>query len=127
VCAHAVRVSTKAIPGVESVNVSLEKGLAAVKMKPGNTAMLKQFKDAITKNGFTMKQAKIVVGGKIVNNGRKEQLRVSGSNEMLNLEGDASTLKANEGKTVTVTGTVPEAHKDKAPDTIQIENLQATP
>jgi copper chaperone CopZ len=42
VCAHAVRVSLKAVSGVEWVEVSLERGLATVKMKPGNTTTLKQ-------------------------------------------------------------------------------------
>src|SRR5947208_9159382 len=39
---HAVRVSLKSVSGVDTVNVSLEKGLASVKMKPDNTVTLKQ-------------------------------------------------------------------------------------
>ena len=39
-----MRVSLKAVPGVDTVDVSLEKGLAAVKMKPG-----KEFKDILDK------------------------------------------------------------------------------
>jgi copper chaperone CopZ len=50
-----VRVSLKSVSGVDSVDVSLAKGLAAVKMKPGNTTTLAQLQHAITKNGFTMK------------------------------------------------------------------------
>ena len=44
-----MRVSLKAVPGVDSVEVSLEKGRASVKMKPGNSATLKQLNDAIAK------------------------------------------------------------------------------
>ena len=35
-----MRVSLKSVSGVDSVEVSLEKGHASVKMKPGNTATL---------------------------------------------------------------------------------------
>ena len=56
-----MRVSLKAVPGVDSVDVSLEKGLAVVKMKPGNTTTLKQLNEAIAKNGFTMKDSSAVV------------------------------------------------------------------
>jgi len=36
-CAYAVRVALMKFPGVESADVSLNKGLATVKLKPGNT------------------------------------------------------------------------------------------
>ena len=66
----------KSVAGVDSVDVSLEKGLAAVKMKPGNTATLKQLQDAITKNGFTMKQSKATVAGTILVANGKTKLKV---------------------------------------------------
>ena len=34
-CAHVVNVALKKVAGVESVDVSLNKGLAAIKLKPG--------------------------------------------------------------------------------------------
>jgi hypothetical protein len=57
-----VRVSLKSVSGVDSVDVSLAKGLATVKMRPGNTATLKQLQSAITKNGFTMKDSTATIG-----------------------------------------------------------------
>ena len=36
-CAYAVRVALKKFSGVDSVEVSLNKGLATVKLKPGNS------------------------------------------------------------------------------------------
>ena len=75
----------KSVIGVDAVDVSLEKGLAAVKMKPGNTVALKQLQDAVTKNGFTMKASKATVGGAIVVVNGKTQLKVSGSNDVLEL------------------------------------------
>jgi copper chaperone CopZ len=117
-----VRVSLKSVSGVDSVDVSLAKGLAAVKMKPGNTATLKQLQNAITKNGFTMKDSTATVTGTIVVANGKSQLQISGSNELLTLvpesqaSGDATSLS---GKSVLVEGVIPEAAKGKMPDSIR--------
>jgi copper chaperone CopZ len=111
-----VRVSVKSVAGVESVDVSLANGLASVKMKPGNTVTLKQLQSAITKNGFTMKDSTLTVEGTVVVEAGTVQLKVSGSNEMLNLvpQGQVAPAAALNGKSVTVTGVVPETAKGKS-------------
>jgi len=117
-----VRVSLKSVSGVDSVDVSLAKGLAAVKMKPGNIATLKQLQNAITKNGFTMKDSTTAIAGTIVISNGKAQLQVSGSNELLALvpesqaAGDETSLS---GKPVLVEGVIPEAAKGKISDSIR--------
>jgi copper chaperone CopZ len=122
-----VRVSLKSVSGVDSVDVSLAKGLAAVKMKPGNTATLKQLQNAITKNGFTMKDSTATVTGTIVVANGKSQLQISGSNELLTLvpesqaSGDATSLS---GKSVLVEGVIPEAAKGKMPESIRYRSLK---
>lgn len=112
-----MRVSLTSVSGVDSVDVSLAKGLAAVKMKPSNTTSLKQLQTAITKNGFTMKQsAATVVGTAVVDSGRA-QLKVSGSNEMLDLipQGQATPIASSlNGKSVLVEGVIPETAKGKS-------------
>jgi copper chaperone CopZ len=126
VCAHAVRVSLKSVSGVDTVNVSLEKGLASVKMKPDNTVTLKQLNDAITKNGFAMKQSVARVAGTVAVFNGKTMLRVSGSSDALELLPEsASVQKANamEGKSVLVQGTIPEARKGKLPDSIRYHTI----
>jgi copper chaperone CopZ len=111
-----LRVSVKSVAGVESVDVSLAKGLAAVKMKPGNTVTLKQLQSAITKNGFTMKDSTVTVEGTVIVEAGTVQLKVSGSNEMLDLvpQGQVAPAVALNGKSVTVTGVVPETAKGKS-------------
>ena len=111
-----MRVSVKSVAGVESVDVSLAKGLAAVKMKPGNTVTLKQLQSAITKNGFTMKDSMVTVEGTAVLEAGRVQLKVSGSNEMLDLvpQGQVAPAVTLNGKSVTVTGVVPETAKGKS-------------
>ncbi|MGD1022209.1 MAG: heavy-metal-associated domain-containing protein [Candidatus Sulfotelmatobacter sp.] len=122
-----MRVSLKSISGVDSVDVSLEKGLAVVKMKPGNTATLKQLNEAITRNGFTMKDSTATIAGTVVTTGGKATLRVSGSNELLQLE-PASLSVAGAvslvGKTIVVDGTILEGVKGKPPDSIRYQSMK---
>jgi len=125
-----VRVSLKSVAGVESVDVSLEKGLAAVKMKPGNTATLKQLQAAITKNGFTMKTSKAVIAGRVLVSDGKAQLQVSGSNDVVRLvpeSQNAPNASSMQGKSVVVAGTIPEAPKGKSPDSLIYHSLMEEP
>ena len=113
-----MRVSIKAINGVDTVDVSLKKGLATVTMKPGNAVNIKQLQDAIAKNGFTMKQTEVVIRGVLESVGGKFRLKVSGTSDVLDV-GTAVAgvdLASNVGKPVEVTGTMPEGAKGKAPN-----------
>ena len=121
-----MRVSLKSVSGVDSVDVSLEKGLAAVKMKPGNTVTLKQLNDAIAKNGFTMKDSTATITGTVVTTDGKATLRVSGSNDVLQLLPQSGVTRdvASVVKTVVVEGTIPEGMKGKTPDTIRYQSMK---
>jgi hypothetical protein len=117
-----VRVSLKSVAGVDAVDVSLEKGLAVIKLKPGNTATLKQLQEAITRNGFTMKQSNATIAGQVFIENGKAQLKVSGSNDVLNLLPEnqaAPDVNAMNGKSVVVQGVIPEPAKNKLPDSIR--------
>jgi len=120
-----VRVSLKAVPGVESVEVSLENGLAVVKMKPGNSVSFKQLNEAISKNGFTMKDSVATVAGTVGESNGKAVLRVSGSNDVLTLipDGSAQSAAPVTGKSVVVSGVVPEAGKGKMPDVLRYRSI----
>ena len=121
-----MRVSLKSVAGVDSVDVSLEKGLAVVKMKPGNTATLKQLNEAITKNGFTMKDSTATVVGTVVETDGKAILKVSGSNDLLKLmpqSTSATDAVSMLGRTILVAGTIPEAGKGKAPNSLRYQSI----
>ena len=122
-----MRVALKSVNGVDSVDVSLNKGLATVTLKPGNTVTMEQLQHAITKNGFTTKQSAVIVSGTLLSDNGKLALRVSGSNEMFGLipetQQDEDFYQLN-GKTVTVEGVVPEVQKGKRPDTIQARSIR---
>jgi copper chaperone CopZ len=122
-----VRVSLKSVTGVDSVDVNLEKGLASVKMKPGNSITLKQLNDAIAKNGFTMKESTATIAGKVVVVNGKTALQVAGSGEMLELVPDSSSTPiatAFAGKSVLAEGTIPEAAKSKSPGFIRYRSIK---
>ena len=116
----------KSVSGVAVVDVNLEKGLASVKMKPGNTATFKQLQDAITKNGFTMKASNVSVVGKIVTMNGRPQIQVSGSNDLVSLLPDTpqtANVNAMANELVLVEGTLNEAPKGKVPDTIRYRSI----
>lgn len=125
-CAHAVRVSLKSVAGVEKVDVSLEKGLAVITLKTGNTVTLKQLQEAITKNGFTVKESQASIAGKIVMEGGKARLKISGSNDLLTLvagPGPAVNLDGMNGKNAMAQGTINEAPKGQVPDTLVYNSI----
>ena len=111
---------------MDGVEVSLEKGLATIAMKPGNAATLKQLQEAITKNGFTMKETKATIAGQIFVESGKAELKISGSNDVLSLIAEnpaAADAKAMNGKFVVVQGTIPEAAKNKVADSIRYRSI----
>jgi len=111
---------------VDTVDVSLEKGLATVNLKPGNMTTLKQLNEAIAKNGFTMKRSTAIVAGTVVTTNGKSAVQVSGSNDVLNLVPDGSSaVEASSftGKSILVEGMIPEANKGKVPDAIRYRSI----
>src|SRR5258705_7592768 len=84
-CAHVVDVALKKVAGVESVEVSLNKGLATVKLKPGNTVSVAQLWELIHKNGYTPKSTAVSVRGDLANVNGQLRLKISGTKETLAL------------------------------------------
>lgn len=74
-------VAVKKIPGVETVTVSLNKGLVSIKLAPGNKVRMDQIRKAILDDAFTPKEAKIAAIGKLVSENGKPQFKVTGTDE----------------------------------------------
>lgn len=87
-CAHIVDVALKKMPGVESVDVSLNKGLATVRLKPGNTLSVPQFWELLHQKGYTPKTTALSVRGELSGGGDRLQLKVSGTKDVLRLAAD---------------------------------------
>ena len=74
-------VAVKKIPGVETVNVSLNKGLVSIKLASGNKVRMDQIRKAILNDAFTPKDAKVITIGKLVSESGKLKFIVAGTNE----------------------------------------------
>ena len=124
-CAHAIHVSMKGIQGVNTVDVDLNTGLVTIKLTPGNNASMRQFNEAVEKNGFTHKDADIVVKGRLVGTVNAPVLEVSGTQDHYALTPAASGLDVASliGKTVTVAGVLPQASKGKVSDTLRYKTI----
>jgi len=77
-----------------------------------------------------MKQSKAAIAGTILVANGKTQLKVSGSNDVLQLVPESqSVLNASsmQGKSVVVAGIIPEAPKGKRPDSLIYHSLMEEP
>jgi copper chaperone CopZ len=124
-CAHAIHVSMKGIQGVNTVDVDLNTGLVTIKLTPGNDASMRQFNEAVEKNGFTHKDANVIVRGQLSGSAQAPFLEVTGTKDryaLMPLPGgpDISGLL---GKTVVVEGTLPQSGKGKVSDTLRYKSV----
>ena len=122
-CAHAIHVSMKGIQGVNKVDVDLNTGLVAIQLAPGNGAAMQQFNQAVEKNGFTHKDAQIVARGRITGSPSAPVLEVTGTTDKYALTGSGANVASLIGKTVTISGTLPQATKGKVPDTLKYDSI----
>jgi copper chaperone CopZ len=129
-CAHVVDVALKKVAGVESVDVSLNKGLATVKLKPGNALSVPQFWELIHKNGYTPKSTAVSVHGDLANVNGQLRLNVSGTKEALALVANPKNPTAYSeaskklGQTVIVQGVMEPGKDLKAPVPLQVGQVE---
>jgi copper chaperone CopZ len=124
-CAHAIRVSMKGIQGVNTVDVDLNTGLVTIKLTPGNSAGMRQFNQAVEKNGFTHKDAIVIAQGKLTGTASAPFFEVAGTQDRFALLPSAAGTDITTllGKTVTITGVLPQAPKGKVSDTLRYNTI----
>ncbi len=76
------------------MEVSLNKGLATVKLKPGNTVSVPQFWQLLHEKGYTPKATAVSVRGGLIGEPGQLQLNVSGTKDVLNLTPDSKNAAA---------------------------------
>ena len=129
-CAHIVDVALKKVPGVEAVDVSLNKGLATVKLKPGNTVSVPQFWQLLHEKGYTPKTTAISVRGELAGTPGRLQLKVSGTNDVFSLVPDPKNAAAyNEaagrlGQSVVIQGVMTPGKDLKALVPLQVNGVK---
>ena len=127
-CAHAIHVSMKGIQGVNTVDVDLNTGLVTIKLNPANSASMRQFNEAVEKNGFTHKDADIVAKGKLTGTAAAPFLEVAGTQDRYALSPAAAGIDMTSlfGKIVTIAGVVPQAPKGRVSDTLRYTTVSET-
>jgi copper chaperone CopZ len=124
-CAHAIHVSMKGIEGVNNVDVDLNTGLVTIKLNPGNRATMRQFNEAVEKNGFTHKDAYVIAKGKLTGTASAPVLQIDGTTDQFALTPAAGgvDLASLLGKTVTIAGVLPPAPKGKVSTTLRYKSV----
>ncbi|MBV9226885.1 MAG: heavy-metal-associated domain-containing protein [Acidobacteriaceae bacterium] len=129
-CAHVVDVALKKVPGVESVEVSLNKGLATVKLKPGNTVSVPQFWQLLHEKGYTPKATAVSVRGELTEAQGHVQLKVTGTKDTLMLAADPKNAGAYSdasqklGQSIIVQGVMMPGKDLKAATPLQISQVK---
>ncbi len=129
-CAHVVHVSLKKIAGVDSVDVSLNKGLAVIKLKQGNAVTVSQLWETIHKQGYTPKATTVLIRGQLIDARSELQLKVSGTNVLIVLAPGAKnqtayqTARNHAGREVIVRGVMNPGKDFKLPVPLQITDLE---
>lgn len=102
------------VSGVESVEVSLNKGEALLRFKPGNSVTVEKIRQVVLDNGFTPKSADAEVAGKVIERNGKPALEVPGPDVVYLLTdhrraaGEVNALWKARGRDVLVKGHLPE-------------------
>lgn len=120
-CAYAVERGLGSMSGVVSVEVSLERGIAELRLDADAEPDMARIREVILRNGFTPKEGSVRLGGTLTGKGGEFALAVGSLSYAL--EGTeavpARTLSGLVGRWITVTGRVPEGE----PGRIQVEDV----
>jgi len=128
-----VRVALKKIPGVESVEASLNQGKAFVKLKPGNSVRFGDLIQKIRDNAFTPPDAKVTAQGELLRTGGRLRLRMVGIDQIWDLNlpaasaGNGGEMGKQEGKVIDIEGVIPAPDGRTAPAVIQVTAWKPAP
>jgi copper chaperone CopZ len=126
-----VRVAIRKIDGVQTVEVSLNRGLAVITFKPENRIGIGRVRDLIRSNGFTPKDADVRIRGRVVERDGGLVLTLPDQDRAYRLEDHpdaAATIsrltQSGRGKIVVIVGRVPETRgRGERTDIIQVRNF----
>jgi cation transport ATPase len=134
-CAHGLRVGFRKLDGVESVEVSLERAAAEIRLRPANRVTLPQLRQIVKNNGFNAREAAVTVVGTLVDRGGKPALRLAGTDTTWLLtsapasnatyQDAAARLKAQPSALVEATGIVAPPRSPDQPEELAIQTLKA--
>lgn len=125
-------VSLQRIPGVESVDISLNQGRARIVLRAGNSVTLAQVTQVVKDKGFTPREARVVARGELAEAGGKLQFGLLNTNQVFDLAFGPQAAKTsadarmNLGKPLLVEGIIPPP-TGKTPSLLQLQNFRPAP
>ena len=131
-CAYGLEKKLKKIDGVNDVIINIDKGVATLKGKKGESIVVEGLKDAVADAGFTPRQITAIVVGAVEEHGDFAVLKNIGSDFMFILKENEQLLELRSKlqdteKQVRVEGVLtyvaPEGH-DNHPYTLTIERFE---
>jgi copper chaperone CopZ len=129
-CAHVVNAALKKVVGVETVEVSLNKGLATVKLKPENTVSVPELWQLIHDKGYTPKAATVTARGELADVSGRLKLKIAGTRDIVALSEDpanpAAFAEAGKrlGQTAIIRGVMTPGKNLKTPVPLQVSQVQ---
>lgn len=124
-----MRVALQKIDGVESVEVSLNEGMATIQFKPGNEVTVDEVRQVAIDSGFTPKHATVRIAGTAIHR-ELPALEVTGSGIVYLLEDHPSSKGiAREihdgfsGREIIVTGIIREDRGDELPRMLHVREF----
>jgi len=131
-----VRVAVRKLPGVESVDVSLERAAAEVRLRPDNRVTVPQLRKIIRDNGFTAREATVTAIGTLVERAGRPALLVTGTDAVWLLAPGPDSkqaytdavqqLKSRPGSMVEAVGTLPAQGDPNRPEELVVLSLKAS-
>lgn len=121
-CAYAQENRLKALDGVQQATVSLNEGVAILRLSPENEITLEQIRKAVRKSGFSPQEAVLTLQGTlsqehgrwILTTPAQKRYRLAEPGEITSASGDA----------VTVTGTVSSGEKPDSGWALQVTTIE---
>ena len=100
-----MRVAIRRLQGVESVEVSLDRGLATIQLRRANRVTLQELRQLVKHNGFASREAAVTVIGELQPDAGGAALSVTGAATMLTLIADTARPAAYRTVQERLTGT----------------------
>lgn len=105
-CAYGLERGLKKMDGIEKVQVSLNEGKAYLDLTANNNLSLKQIQEEVKVNGFSAKNAEVVLEGQLIKEDNALKIKVKNEEYYLTSNTGQSVINSLQPGTVKVRGIV---------------------
>lgn len=122
-----MRVALEKVDGIESVRVTLKRGVAHITLEQGNTVTLAGLRRIVKDAGYQSRDAVVTVRGTVRARENRLLLEVSGTSELFDLVADRGESPADAERAVDrvaeVTGTITNPDTKAIRETLLVQSL----